>query len=72
MNTLAERMASKMTELNLTQATLAERIFLSQPALQKILAGKVRQPRRILEIAKQLNVSPGWLMFGDDNTQHGN
>jgi transcriptional regulator with XRE-family HTH domain len=72
MNTLAERMASKMTELNLTQATLAERIHISQAAVQKITAGKTRHPRRILEIARQLKVSPEWLMFGDDNTQHGN
>jgi len=66
MKTLADRLNSKMSELNLTQAHLAEQIQISQAAVWKITAGKTTHPRKILEIARQLNVSPEWLMFGDN------
>ena len=38
----------------------------TQDVIQKIENGKSLHPRRIEQIAKQLDVSPAWLQFGNE------
>ena len=70
MKTLADRINSRMLELNMTQEELAKKIRISQAAVQKITSGKTVQPRKLLEISKTLKVTPEWLLYGDEqNTE---
>lgn len=66
MKTLADRINSRMLELEMTQEQLAKRIRISQAAVQKITSGKTVQPRKLLEISQILKVTPEWLMYGDE------
>lgn len=67
MQNLAERVAKRREELGLSQQTLAKTIKVTQQSINKIESGQTRSPRNIEELAKALNVSPQWLMFGDNN-----
>ena len=63
--TLADRVATKRKEKGWTQKQLAELIDSNQASIQKIENGKSLRPRNIVKLAKALQVSPAWLMFGD-------
>jgi phage repressor protein C with HTH and peptisase S24 domain len=65
MNTLADRMNVRMTELSLTQEELAKLANVSQSAIHKLCSGKAKQSRKLLEIAAALKVQPQWLATGD-------
>lgn len=49
---------------NLTQAEMAARLGMAQPAWARLEAGKVPDPRcsTIIQICKEFNVDPRWLM----------
>jgi transcriptional regulator with XRE-family HTH domain len=48
----------------LSQAQLASKVGATQSVIQKIEAGKSQRPRKLERIARALDVSPVWLMFG--------
>ena len=64
MKTLADRINSRMIDLGMNQDDLAKRIKISQAAVQKITSGKTANPRKLLEIARALGVTPDWLSTG--------
>lgn len=66
MQTLAERVAKRREQLGLSQKTLAEKIKVSQQSINKIESGQTRSPRNLDKLAEALNVSPQWLLFGED------
>jgi phage repressor protein C with HTH and peptisase S24 domain len=61
MKTFAERLNAAMNMASLSQAQLAERVGISQPAVQKMASGKTTGSRKMVEIARALNVRPEWL-----------
>lgn len=67
MQTLAERVAKRREQLGLSQKTLAEKIQVSQQSINKIESGQTRSPRNLDRLAEALDVSPQWLLFGDDS-----
>lgn len=67
MQTLAERVAKRREQLSLSQKTLAEKIQVSQQSINKIESGQTRSPRNLDRLAEALEVSPQWLLFGDES-----
>ncbi|QBH97307.1 helix-turn-helix transcriptional regulator [Limnobaculum zhutongyuii] len=67
MQTLAERVAKRREQLGLSQKTLAEKIQVSQQSINKIESGQTRSPRNLDRLAEALEVSPQWLLFGDES-----
>ncbi|MBK5143365.1 helix-turn-helix transcriptional regulator [Budviciaceae bacterium BWR-B9] len=67
MQTLAERVAKRREQLGLSQKTLAEKIQVSQQSINKIESGQTRSPRNLDKLAEALDVSPQWLLFGDES-----
>lgn len=59
--TLAERLKLAMREAGMTQAALAERVGVSQAAIQKLTSGKAQSSTKLIRIADALRVSPAWL-----------
>lgn len=59
--TLAQRIKIAMRAANVTQAALAEKVGVSQAAIQKIASGKAKSSTKIVEIAAALGVRPEWL-----------
>lgn len=59
--TLAQRIKIAMTAANVTQSALAEKVGVSQAAIQKIASGKAKSSTKIVEIAAALGVRPEWL-----------
>ena len=53
-----------MTAAGLSQAQLAERVGISQPAIQKMTSGKTSGSRKMVELARALGVRPEWLSSG--------
>lgn len=64
MNTFSERLLAAMTAAGLSQAQLAERVGISQPAIQKMTSGKTSGSRKMVELARALGVRPEWLSSG--------
>ncbi|ETX11627.1 repressor [Marinomonas ushuaiensis DSM 15871] len=62
--TIADRVKEKRAELGLTQAELAKRVGISQQSLQKIEDGGTQNPRKLLNLAKELKCTPEWLQLG--------
>lgn len=62
--TLAERLKIAMDAMGLTQAALAERVGVSQAAIQKLTSGKAAKSKKLVQIANALEVSPNWLDNG--------
>jgi transcriptional regulator with XRE-family HTH domain len=64
MSDLATRLRTIRLQKGLTQTELAELCGVDMDNIKSIERGKNKNPTKILEIAKGLNVSPGWLRFG--------
>ncbi|ELX9578604.1 helix-turn-helix transcriptional regulator [Escherichia coli] len=64
METISQRLKQKRTELNLTQAQLAEKAGMKQQSIQQIEAGETKRPRFLLELASALGCEPSWLLYG--------
>jgi len=64
METLADRVNFKMNELGIDQYELALKVGVSQPAIQKIVCGKTKEPRKMLQIAHALGTTVAWLQNG--------
>ena len=70
MKTLAERLIAAMTAAGLSQGQLAERVGLSQPAIQKMTSGKTNGSRKMVELSRALSVRPEWLSAGSGPMRH--
>ena len=64
---LKHRFRETRLAAGLTQRLLAERANTDQPAISNIEKGLILRPRNIETLAKLLNVTPQWLLFGSDN-----
>jgi transcriptional regulator with XRE-family HTH domain len=65
METISERLKQKRSELNLTQAELAEKAGIKQQSIQQIESGATKRPRFLFEIASALQCDPSWLLYGN-------
>ncbi|HCT3344526.1 TPA: helix-turn-helix transcriptional regulator [Citrobacter koseri] len=70
MKTFAERLIAAMTATGLSQGQLAERVGLSQPAIQKMTSGKTNGSRKMVELSRALSVRPEWLSAGSGPMRH--
>ncbi|EJA4992417.1 helix-turn-helix transcriptional regulator [Salmonella enterica] len=62
--TLSQRLKLSMEKAKINQVTLAEKVGVSQAAIQKLTSGKAKSSKRIVEIASVLGVRPEWLSDG--------
>lgn len=67
---LADRIRSRMSELNLTQEALANQAEISQAMVYKLLARKSKSTTKIIQLANALECSVEWLAIGED-IKHG-
>ncbi|MDH1088708.1 helix-turn-helix domain-containing protein [Pantoea brenneri] len=65
MDTLSERLKKAMKYRGMSQAGLAASAGLSQPSVWKITSGKSHTTKKLLDIARALEVSPDWLAHGE-------
>lgn len=66
MKTFAERLTWAMDKAGVTQAHLADMVGISQPSVWKLTNGKTNTSRKLVEIARALNVRPEWLSSGSE------
>ena len=66
LNSLGERLRFRRRELGLTQDELALLWGTNQAVIQKIENGKSLRPRKLDVIADALNITPAWLLYGDE------
>ena len=66
LNSLGERLRFRRRELGLTQDELALLSGTNQAVIQKIENGKSLRPRKLDVIADALNITPAWLLYGDE------
>lgn len=64
MKTFADRLNAAMESAGISQGKLAAIIGISQPAVQKMTAGRTQGSKKILEIAAALGVRAEWLSSG--------
>lgn len=64
MKTFAERLNAAMAAAGMSQGQLAEKVGISQPAIQKMTSGKTNGSRKMVELARALSVDPEWLSSG--------
>lgn len=62
----ASRLKSARKAAGLSQTALAEKIGMDQTAIGQMEQGKIKQPRKLNEIAEVLEVSKIWLQFGNE------
>lgn len=60
--TLAERLAERMKELDISQAELARRVGISQPSINAIYKGDTQKPKALRAIALALDTTEAWLL----------
>ncbi len=68
MDNIAERIKERRKALGFTQGNLAKLAKVSQGMIANIESGYRKEPRKILEIAAALGVSPDWLRFGKNTS----
>ena len=69
MQSLSDRIKLRRSELNLTQAELAELSGTKQQTIQQVESGLTKRPRNLVELAMALQCEPGWLLFGEDSSK---
>ncbi len=69
MKTFADRLNAAMSAAGISQGQLAEKVGISQPAIQKMTSGKTAGSRKMVELAHALNVRPEWLSSGVGSMQ---
>lgn len=67
--TFADRVNKRMSELGLTQQSLAERAGMSQAAVYKIASGKTKETKKITQLALALDVDLHWLATGENKNR---
>lgn len=68
MSEFSKRLQKRMNELALTQEDVARIAGVSQTTVHKLLSGKSKQSRKIIEIAAALGVDPFWLSHGESTS----
>jgi transcriptional regulator with XRE-family HTH domain len=66
METLGKRLKYARKRAKMSQEQLADRVGLSRQAVAMIETGKTLRTNKIKEFAMALDVSPGWLAWGDE------
>lgn len=65
-----ERIKDRLHELQITNKEFAKRLNVSEAHLSMILSGKRGVSVKLLiDIAKKLNVTTDWLIFGKENAK---
>lgn len=65
-----ERIKDRLRELQITNKEFAKRLNVSEAHLSMILSGKRGVSVKLLiDIAKKLNVTTDWLIFGKENVK---
>lgn len=59
---LAERLAQRMKELDVSQAELARRVGITQPSVNAIYSGDTKRPKDLRKIALALDTTEAWLL----------
>ena len=67
---LGERLRCRRRQKGWTQDQLAAHAGTNQAVIQKIENGRSLRPRKINEIASALEVTPSWLMFGEETSSN--
>lgn len=62
--TLAERILERRTALGISQAELGRRVGVTQQAIMGLEQGRVQSSRNLVQLARELGVTPDWLMTG--------
>lgn len=68
MSTINERIKHRRKLLGLTQEALAKTVGVSQASIHKLEEGMTKRPRNILELAKALDCTADWLLYGDTDS----
>ncbi|HBT0025509.1 TPA: helix-turn-helix domain-containing protein [Klebsiella pneumoniae] len=69
METLSDRVKKRRSELNLTQAGLAELSGTKQQTIHQVESGLTKRPRKLIELATALQCEPRWLLFGEQGSK---
>jgi len=64
-NTLAHRLNMAMAMIGITQGALAEASGVSQPTIWRLTKGKAEGSRKLVDIARALDVNVQWLASGE-------
>lgn len=64
-NTLADRLNMAMAMIGITQGALAEASGVSQPTIWRLTKGKAEGSRKLVDIARALDVNVQWLASGE-------
>lgn len=62
--TLAERLMWARRQKRLTQQQLADAVDASREQIAAVESGRTKMPRKIINLAEVLEISPAWLQFG--------
>ena len=68
LNSLPDRIKFARKKLNISQTDLADIIGVSQGTIGHIESGRSKDSKWIIAIAKALNVTVEWLVYGNANT----
>ena len=68
--TVGERIKERLTALGLSQAELARRVSLSQPAINALIRGSSRSSTHLHRIARELQTTPAYLTSETDDPDH--
>lgn len=68
-NSLGGRLTRRRIAEQMTQQELAVAVGTSQAVIQRIETGKCKHPRNLEGIARVLDVSPAWLMYGVEESE---
>ncbi len=66
--TLAERLKSARNSAGISQQDLGKAVGVTQAAIQKLESGKAKASTKLIDIARFLQVSPEWLLYGEGGT----
>ena len=64
---LSDRVKKLLQQKGMTQNDLAQKLNVSKVQINKVVLGKTKNPRNIIEMSKVFGVSPDWLLEGKGN-----
>jgi transcriptional regulator with XRE-family HTH domain len=67
MKNLGSRIKYMREKLGLSQGQVADKLGVSQQAIQQVETGKAKKPKYLYEMAVMLGVSYEWLVLGEEN-----
>lgn len=70
LETLKDRILGRRTELQLSQAQLAERAGVSQVTIQHLESGRNATSKKMVDIGRALGVTAEWLTTGENGRAH--